>query len=114
MKEYTALEIRAMHPDAIIDNSLISLNLELDDHGQFLLFLISAGRSRGFFLFLDRITRGIVKCLDLMEGLDSLRYDQLQRVPCRIVFEGDRLIGVGHLTKDKFIKFEIMDLIWEG
>lgn len=109
MKFYTMSQILEDMPDAKIDDSLFSVELTLNRYEQYVLTIICAGRSRGFFLFLDKIGRKIVGCLGLLDVSDEVSLIDLQRIACRVVLVNDKIEGIGHITEDRFISFNVMD-----
>ena len=48
------------------------------------------------------VIRTFIELFDL-EKDDGIRLSDIKNVPCRIVLDGDRAIGVGHFMKDKFV-----------
>lgn len=40
-----------------------------------------------------------------VEREDGVALSELKNIPCRLIFEGEKAIGIGHFMKDKFILF---------
>lgn len=53
------------------------------------------------------VIQALYKLFDLIED-DLVTLDKFKNLPCRVVVGGDRVIGVGHFMKDKFIMFDDM------
>lgn len=58
------------------------------------------------------LLKAIVEFFDLARE-DGVMLSELKNIPCRLVFEGngenhwgEKAVGIGHYTKDKFILFE--------
>lgn len=53
------------------------------------------------------VIRALYELFDLIED-DLVTLDKFKNLPCRVVVGGDRVIGVGHFMKDKFLLFDDM------